>query len=129
MNIKLSKKNKKNKKITQNGSGDVNRGTIVYNNSTIPDHKPKPIVNNELYNRVVRQKVQPRVTIENTRQTLREARMEAGIPKGMIRGARSRIGFKRTVEKKGGSRINQKRVTKRSTYRRVNNKRRTHKRK
>ena len=125
---KKNKKNKKNKKITQNGSGDVNGGKIVYN-STKPNPKPEPIANNSLYSRVVRPKVQSNVIFENTHQTLRVARREAGMNRSIIRKTPSRIGFKGRGGKKGGSRVNQKRVTKRSTYRRVNNKRRTHKRK
>jgi hypothetical protein len=125
MHIKLSKKNKKNKKITQNGSGDVNNGRLVYNstNSTNPD----PIINNELYSTVSRPEEQTRVTLENTHQTLNQVRKEAGMIRRINRTNSSRKAFK--VKKKGGSRVNQKRVTKRSTYRRVNNKKRTHKRK
>ena len=139
---KISKKkiykNKKNKKITQNGSGDVNRGTLVYNsnnpNSENESENVKPN-NFPVYAKVRRPRLvtttnKPRLVVNTkTHQTLREARREAGMTEGMNRRAQSRRAFKGKDKKKGGSRINQKRVTKRSTYRRVNNKRRTHKRK
>jgi Mg-chelatase subunit ChlI len=134
MHIKLSKKNKKNKKITQNGgSGDVNMGELVYNSTKFnPDN-----VNHNSVPVYAKVNGKPRLVTHNEiRQTLNQVKKEVEMKRRINRKNQYRKAFKRKggginnrkLSKKKSSKNSKKKSSKNSKKKSSkNNKKKTHK--